>query len=81
MVSDAISLSAHRFIEVEERTTHPSTQDSQRVDSVEALTPSVDLRNGERSSLRWSNRTGRERDPVDLSLHDSSDGSMLLWAE
>lgn len=58
--------------------TYPSAQDPQRVDRIERLTSAVDLRNGERPPLSRSDRPRRERNPVDLSLHNPGDGSMLL---
>jgi hypothetical protein len=60
--------------------THPSTQQPQRVDRIEALTPSRDLSDSERPSLSRSDGPDEERDPVDLGLHDARDGTVLLWS-
>lgn len=50
---------------------HPTAQDAQLVDGVEALAATIDLQDGQRFALRRTDATHRQRNPVDLRFHDA----------
>ena len=51
--------------------THPAAQLAQLVDGIEGLGPAADLHHGERLALGRADGPDRQRDPVDLGLHDA----------
>src|SRR5690554_3476526 len=57
---------------------HPSAEDPQLIDCIEALAPARHFHDGQRLSLGGPNTTQRQGNPVDLRLHDAGHRAMPL---